>query len=162
LALVSFDSHVRQIWAFPPRDDGVEYALTHQTSGDSGAVIRDAVTRGIRLLQNQPAQFRRIILLLSQERDSGSEFRFADVLREVARSGTTIYSFTPPCDSERKKSRKDKLPEATAAELAAQSGGEAVQFSSEDELEQKMSIVGDDIRSGYILSPETTRLPELR
>jgi VWFA-related protein len=152
LALVSFDSHVRQIWAFPPRVDGIEYALTHQRGGDSGAAIRDAVVRGIRLLQNQPAQFRRIILLLSQERDSGSEFRFADVLREVARSGTTIYSFALPRDSEKKKSHKDEPPEATAAELAAQSGGEAVQFSGEDELEQKMSIVRDDVRSGYTLT----------
>jgi hypothetical protein len=94
LALISFDSQVRQIWAFPPRVDGVEYGLTHQVVGDKGAAVRDAVRYGINILQNQPAQFRRIILLLSQEEDSGSQARFADVVRDVARSGTTIYSFT--------------------------------------------------------------------
>ncbi len=73
LALISFDSRVRQIWAFPPRVDGVEYALTHQAVGDSGAAVRDAVRCGMNILQNQPARFRRIILLLSQEKDSGSK-----------------------------------------------------------------------------------------
>jgi hypothetical protein len=50
LALVSFDSLVRQIWAFPPRADGLDYALTHQEVGDSGAAIRDAIHYGINLL----------------------------------------------------------------------------------------------------------------
>ena len=165
LALVSFDSHVRQIWAFPPRVDGLDYALTHQAVGDSGAAIRDALRCGISLLQNQPAHFRRIILLLSQEQDSGSKSNSTDILRDVARSGTTIYSFTFPGDADGTKSQKVRPPhrtsdhgeipsstDATAAEVAAQSGGENVRFNNEDDLEQKMGLVRDDIRSGYILS----------
>jgi VWFA-related protein len=165
LALVSFDSHVRQIWAFPPRVDGLDYALTHQAVGDSGAAISDAIRYGINLLQNQPAHFRRIILLLSQEQDSGSESPSTDILRDVARSGTTIYSFTFPSDAIRTKGQKVRQPhrtsdharipsssDATAAEMAAQSGGENVRFNGENDLEQKMSMVRDDIRSGYILS----------
>ena len=47
----------------------------------------------------------------------------------------------------------DKPPSnATAKELAAQSGGEAAQFDGEDELKQAMSVVREDIRSGYMLS----------
>lgn len=161
LALISFDSRVRQIWAFPPRVDGVEYALTHQVVGDSGAAVRDAVRYGIDILQNQPAQFRLIILLISQEEDSGSQSRFADVLLDVARSGTTIYSFTFSSDGTRKKSHKTRpqrrnvgdLPSSPdAEELAAESGGENIRFSGEDDLEQKISVVREDIRSGYILS----------
>jgi VWFA-related protein len=161
LDLISFDSHVRQIWAFPPRVDGVEYALTHQVVGDKGAAVRDAVRCGINILQNQPAQFRRIILLLSQAEDSGSQSRLAGVVRDVARSGTTIYSFTFFSSGTRTKSHKTKaqrrnirdLPSSPdAAELAAESGGENVRFSGEDDLEQEMSIVREDIRSGYILS----------
>jgi len=49
LALVSFDSHVRQIWAFPPKVDGLGYALTHLAVGDSGAALRDAIHYGINL-----------------------------------------------------------------------------------------------------------------
>ena len=161
LALISFDSQVRQTWAFPPRVDGVEYALTHQAVGDKGAAVRDAVRYGINILQNQPAQFRRIILLLSQEEDSGSQSRFADVVRDLARSGTTNYSFTFSSDGTRRKSHKtkaqrrdvDDLPSSPdAAELAAESGGENIRFSNEDDLEQKISMAREDIRSGYILS----------
>jgi VWFA-related protein len=161
LALISFDSQVRQIWAFPPRVDGVEYALTHQGVGDNGAAVRDAVRYGINILQNQPAQFRRIIFLLCQPEDSGSQSRFADVVRDVARSGTTIYSFTFSSDDTRRKSHKTKPQRRNvgdwpsspdAAELAAESGGECVRFSGEDDLEQKVSMVGEVIRSGYILS----------
>lgn len=165
LALVSFDSHVREIWAFPPRIDGLDYALTHQAVGDSGAAIRDAIRYGINLLQNQPAHFRRIILLLSQEQDSGSKSSSTDILRDVARSGTTIYSFTFPSDVVRTKKQKFRPPhstsdharipsstDATAAEVAAQSGGENMRFNGENDLEQKMATVRDDIRSGFILS----------
>ena len=161
LALISFDSHVRQIWAFPPRVDGVEYALTHQEVGDNGAAVRDAVRYGINILQNQPSQFRRIILLLSQPEDSGSQSRFADVVCDVAKSGTTIYSFTFSSDGSSKKSHKTKPQRRNvggspsspdAAELAGESGGEDIRFSGEDDLEQKISMVGEDIRSGYVLS----------
>jgi VWFA-related protein len=165
LALVSFDSHVREIWAFPPRIDGLDYAMTHQELGDSGAAIRDAIHYGVNLLQNQPARFRRIILLLSQEQDSGSESNATDILRDVARSGVTIYSFTFPGDAVRTQSHKVRPPhrtsdhagmpsssDATAAEVATQSGGESVRFNGENDLEQKMSAVADDIRNGYILS----------
>jgi VWFA-related protein len=164
-ALVSFDSHIRETWAFPPRVDGLDYALTHQEVGDTGAAIRDAIGYGINLLQNQPAHFRRIILLLSQQQDSDSKSSSTDILREVARSGTTIYSFTFSNDAVRTKSQKVSSPhrtpdhagipsstDATAAELAAQSGGENMRFDGENDLEQKMSMVRDDIRSGYILS----------
>jgi VWFA-related protein len=165
LALVSFDSHVREIWAFPPRIDGLDYAMTHQELGDSGAAIRDAIHYGVNLLQNQPARFRRIILLLSQEQDSGSESNATDILRDVARSGATIYSFTFPGDAIRTRSHKVRpshrtsdhagMPsssDATAVEVAAQSGGESVRFNGENDLEQKMSAVADDIRNGYILT----------
>jgi hypothetical protein len=103
----------------------------------------------------------RSILLLSQAEDSGSQSRLAGVVRDVARSGTTIYSFTFFSSGTRTKSHKTKaqrrnirdLPSSPdAAELAAESGGENVRFSGEDDLEQKMSIVREDIRSGYILS----------
>src|SRR5581483_3206709 len=165
LALVTFDSRVRQIWAFPPQVDGLDYGLTHQEAGDSGAAIRDAVRYAVSLLQNQPVGFRRIVLLLSQGEDSSSESSSADVLRDVARSGATIYSLTfqvattktrdqktnPP---ERKFGERElaTIPNATLAELAAQSGGENLSFRDENDLKERMSALRDSIRSGYVLS----------
>lgn len=173
LAFVSFDSHVREIWAFPPRIDGLDYAMTHQEPGDSGAAVLDAIHCGINLLQNQPAQYRRIILLLSQEQDSGSESNSTDVLRDVARSGTTIYSFTFLSDAIRRQSTKVRpwhrrsdhtriapSTDPTTVDVAAESGGESLRFIGENDLDQKLLAVGGDIRNGYILSfrPSSTSL----
>jgi VWFA-related protein len=94
VALVTFDSRLKEIWDFPPRVDGLYYSLTHQEGGDHGAAILDAVQCATGLLQQQPATFRRIILLLSQSQDDGSTAHAEDVVRSLAESGTTIYSLT--------------------------------------------------------------------
>ena len=94
IALVTFDSRPKEIWAFPPRLDGLYYSLTHQEGGDRGAAILDAVQCATGLLQQQPANLRRIILLLSQSQDDGSTAHAEDVVRSLAESGTTIYSLT--------------------------------------------------------------------
>jgi len=94
VALVTFDSRPKEIWDFPPRVDGIYYSLTHQEGGDHGAAILDAVKCATGLLQQQPANFRRIILLLSQSQDGGSTTHAEDVVRSLAESGTTVYSLT--------------------------------------------------------------------
>jgi hypothetical protein len=71
IALVTFDSRPEEIWDFPPRVDGLYYSMTHQESGDHGAAILDAVRCATALLQQQPANLRRIVLLLSQSQDDG-------------------------------------------------------------------------------------------
>jgi VWFA-related protein len=94
VALVTFDSRPKEIWTFPPRVDGLYYSLTHQEGGDRGAAILDAVKCSTGLLQQQPATFRRIILLLSQSQDDGSAAHAEDIVRSLAETGTTIYSLT--------------------------------------------------------------------
>lgn len=94
VALMTFDSRPKEIWSFPPRIDGLYYSLTHQEGGDDGAAILDAVKCATGLLQQQPANFRRIILLLSQSQDDGSKTQAEDVVRSLAESGTAIYSLT--------------------------------------------------------------------
>ena len=94
VGIVTFDSHPEEIWNFPPMADGLQYAFSHPASGDRGAAILDAVNLAIDMLQQQPASFRRIILLLSQAQDCGSKTSAADVVRHLGQSNTTIYSVT--------------------------------------------------------------------
>jgi VWFA-related protein len=105
IALVTFDSRPEQIWSFPSSVDTLYYFLTHQEGGDSGAAILDAVNCAIGLLQQQPANYRRIILLLSQAQDNGSTAHAEDVVRVLAESGTTIYSLTLSPEETRLKGR---------------------------------------------------------
>jgi VWFA-related protein len=104
VALVTFDSRPKEIWSFPPRTDGLYFSLTHQEGGDDGAAILDAVRCATGLLQRQPANFRRIILLFSQSQDDGSKTHAEDVVRSLAESGTTIYSLTFSAAKSRSKS----------------------------------------------------------
>jgi VWFA-related protein len=170
VALVTFDSRPEQIWGFPSRADALYDALTHQEGGDQGAAIMDAVKCAIGELRLQPASFRRIILLLSQAQDDGSEAHTEDMVRSLAESGTTIYSLTFSPKQARVKGHFAKpvngnprdqkslgvvlkaMRENTAAEVAALSGGEHLRFRDERDLETKLSILAKDIHSGYTLS----------
>jgi hypothetical protein len=116
VALVTFDSRPKEIWDFPPRVDGLNYSMTHQESGDHGAAILDAVWCATTLLQQQPANLRCIILLLSQSQDDESTAHAEDVVRSLAESGTTIYSltFTPATAGLNSRSARSRHRIATA------------------------------------------------
>ncbi len=178
VALVTFDSQVRQIWNFPPKTDGLAYAFAHPNRGDNGAAIMDAVSRGIDLLQEQPVSLRRIILLLSQPQDAGSAALPGDVVRRLGESNTTIYSvtFSPKRTKERKRNTEScfantgqpirdgvlfndipstllkRICQETASQIAALSGGETILIQDKAFLRQSVSILADDFSNSYTLS----------
>jgi VWFA-related protein len=117
VALVTFDSRPKEIWAFPPRVDGLYYSLTHQEGGDHGAAILDAVKCAAGLLRQQPANFRRIILLLSQSQDDGSAAHAEDIVRSLAETGTTVYSLTFSVAKPRPKSHHTSPARRTSISL---------------------------------------------
>ncbi len=94
IMLVTFDSKIRATWSFPPRSDGVTYALTHPIAGDDGAAVLDAINYVIGLFQQEPGNFRRIVLLLSQSRDDGSTTSAEEVVRHLGESSTSVYCLT--------------------------------------------------------------------
>jgi VWFA-related protein len=94
VALVTFDSQPEDMWDFTPNIGDVEDAFTSPEAGDHGAAVVDAVDYAIDLLRQQPPQFRRIILLLSQPQDDGSKAHAEDVVRHLGETNTTIYSVT--------------------------------------------------------------------
>ena len=99
IALVTFDSRPEEIWNFPSQVDGLKRAFSRPETGDRGAAVLDAVNCGLNILQQQPRNLRRIILLLSQARDDGSSTATPEeVVQHLAESNTTIYSVTFPPD----------------------------------------------------------------
>ena len=166
LALVTFDSHPEEIWGFPPLVDGLYYALTHQEGGDNGAAILDAVSCAVQLLEFQPPNFRRIVLLLSQAQDYGSEIRVEDVLQLLGRTNTTVYSlvFSPQGNVKRTRRHRNgsasasisviahSIKATSAEQMAAESGGESANFSDPDGLEKQLRAFAGRIDNEYILS----------
>jgi VWFA-related protein len=170
VGLVTFDSHLQQIWNFPPRIDGLKHAFRNPESGDHGAAILDALNCGIGLLEHQPASFRRVILLLSQTRDDGSKMNAAALLRRLGESNTTVYSVTfPSSKKEERSSRKPLLDSQTngdsplksaleamradtADEAAALSGGEHARLKKQEDLDRSLSVLANDFANSYLLS----------
>jgi VWFA-related protein len=71
-ALVGFDSKPQLVRDFTKSTDDLTDDLHHFAPGDGGAAILDTVGYAVDLLQTQPKEYRRVLLLLSEARDHGS------------------------------------------------------------------------------------------
>ena len=72
-ALVGFDSKPHLIRDFTHSSDEVNQALKQLRPGDGGDAILDTVSYAVDLLETQPKEYRRVLLLISEERDHGSK-----------------------------------------------------------------------------------------
>jgi VWFA-related protein len=93
-ALVTFDSQPEEEWSFTSNAAELEDGLCHPETGDHGAALFDAIDHGIEMLQQQPANTRRILVLLSQPQDVGSHTHVQDIVRRLGENNITIYSVT--------------------------------------------------------------------
>ncbi len=94
VSVVTFDSQPEEAWSFTPDVEQLREAFVHPVAGDNGAAVMDAVSYGIGLLKEQPAEARRVILLVSQPQDDGSETKAEDVVRRLGENNVTILSVT--------------------------------------------------------------------
>jgi len=178
VAFVTFDSKPEQVWNFPVRSDGVRYAMDHPDAGDSGAAILDAVSKAAELLEEQSPEVRRLIILLSQPKDSGSKTLPTAFMQRLGRLNAPIYSlsFSRPtkrggreaeraCPSEDgSKAELETMSTLslqqirkglcldTAAELATASGGEHLRIKNQTDLDQSVSRLSEAFSSAYTLS----------
>ena len=181
VALVTFDSHLQEIWNFPPRVDGLKHAFKNPESGDHGAAILDALNCGIGMLEHQSTSLRRVILLLSQSRDNGSETSPLELLHRLGESNTTVYSVTFPPEKKGPKLDRSRDPNNpsllnqgqfvgtargtaslqtamkwlstdTALAAAALSGGEQARLKNKDDLERSLSVLANDFTNSYTLT----------
>jgi hypothetical protein len=77
-AVISFDSDIELI--------------NHLRIGVDQSRLYDAMSRGISLLEERPAVRRRILVVISEAQDSGSESKLGEVLRQAQLANVTIYT----------------------------------------------------------------------
>jgi VWFA-related protein len=92
IAVVDFDSTARVVQDFTQNADAVGAALHDLDEGDKGAAILDGLAFSVNLLREQPANYRRAILLISETIDRGSQTKMEDALRAISDTNTAIYS----------------------------------------------------------------------
>lgn len=182
VALVTFDSRVEEIWNFPDRLDGLKHAFRKPGSGDGGAAIMEALNCATGLLKAQPAEFRRVILLLSQPSDSGSRMASVTLARQLGEDNVTVYSVTfkpHKLHSVGKQTKSlgenqtsasneasyaiaelnsiaSKLQTDTSTESAELTGGERIWLDDTDQLQSALSTLQNDFANTYLLSFQPT------
>jgi len=91
-AVVGFDDDVNLLQKFTTDPDAVESVIRRISTGTSGVRLYDAMERGISLLEERPAVRRRILVVVSEAQDAGSESKLGEVLRHAQLANVIIYS----------------------------------------------------------------------
>jgi len=95
VAVVGFDSGPELLLNFTHDMDAVTdsiHYLDTNIDGDGGAAILDSIGYAVDLLRQQPPEYRRAILLLSESNDRGSKLKLEQALRAISDTNTAIYS----------------------------------------------------------------------
>jgi VWFA-related protein len=172
-AFVSFDSKPQLVVPFTRDADRLGRALTRLEPGDGGAAILDTVGYSVKLLEDRPKDYRRVLLLVSETRDHGS--RDVDprrLVEQIGISNTLVLSVSfSPSKALLLRDLKHGGQGATigdlltplmmaiqavrknvAKEIATMSGGEYAPFTTERGFEGRVQEVAKHARNRYLLS----------
>jgi VWFA-related protein len=97
-AVIGFNDEVDKLQEFTTNDDAIENTITRLKEGTCGLRLYDAMATGVEMLSARPQAtptrpgHRRVLLVISESDDSGSEARLGEVLRKAQLANVTIYS----------------------------------------------------------------------
>jgi len=172
VALVGFDSVPRLVTDFTRSSESVNDALKHLQPGDGGAAILDTVSYAVDLLQSQPKESRRVLLLIGEERDHGSKnMKIEKLVPKIGASDVLVLSVSfTPFAAELAHDVKDSGEERTtgilpalltifqafrknvAKEVATMSGGEYTTFTGDKRFQQRVVDAARHSRNRYLIT----------
>jgi VWFA-related protein len=91
-AVMEFDHRIQTLTDFTSDPDKIAMALKKLKAGSWTAALNDATLEAINLLRKRPASRRRAILLISEQRDKGSQIKAREVLTAADFANVAIYS----------------------------------------------------------------------
>jgi VWFA-related protein len=92
IAVIGFDHRIQVMQDFTKEGTKVSEAMKKMTPGSSNHAVVDAVNESIQLLKHRPPDRRRVLLLIAEKRDRGSELRLRDALEAAQFANVSIYS----------------------------------------------------------------------
>jgi VWFA-related protein len=172
VALVGFDSAQHLIQDYTHAGDEVNAELEHLQPGDGGAAILDTVNYAVTLLETEPKDFRRVLLLISEERDQSSKHtKPVELIRKIGASDVLVLSVSfSPAAAEFEHDIKDSGEDRTmnmvsalvmavkafkknvAKEVAEMSGGEYTTFMGDKRFEARVVNAAKDARNRYLIT----------
>ncbi len=115
-AVISFSSDVRVEQNFTGDPDAVTHAIQHLHYDEGGGRTLDALVRSALSLEKRPVGRRRIILIVSERRDRGSETKLPAAVEAIQRSNAAVYwlTFSPFLQpfTAKLKTKEDLKPES--------------------------------------------------
>jgi VWFA-related protein len=171
-ALVGFDSKPHLLVDYTHAREDVDDALKHLQPGNGGAAILDTVSYAVDLLEDQPKAYRRVLLLISEERDHGSKHTKPErLIEKIGRSDVLVLSVSfSPSRAELLHDMKDSGDDRTmnmispfvmlvqafkknvAKEVAHMSGGEHTTFTGDKAFEQRILDAAKHARNRYLIT----------
>ena len=142
-AIFTFNDKLQVRQDFTPDLGKLTHALRHiEFSAGSNHVI-DAAIDVTHLLDQRAEVRRRILLLMSDPRDLGSQSTLEDALADVAMSNTLIYWLNVG----RNSAAEDPVPAMTRF-----TGGQQYALQNRRALERAITQIGEEIHGQYLLS----------
>jgi VWFA-related protein len=171
-ALVGFDSKPHLIRDFTHSSEEVNTALKHLEPGDGGDAILDSVSYAVDLLETQPKEYRRVLLLISEERDHGSKHtKTAQLIEKIGQSDVLVLSVSfTPARAEFSHDIRDSGDDRTMSmvsslfmlvqafkknvtkEIAHMSGGEYHVFTGDKAFESRVVESAQHARNRYLIT----------
>ena len=177
IALVEFDSRINLVEDFTADQTRIDEDLKKLQPGDNGAAIRDTIDFCVHLLEQQPVERQRVLLLVSENRDHGSHAAQTNqVVAAIGDSNTVVYAlaFSPSIsqvlDTERGSNRDEAYWDAppdiigtllmarnamkrnVTKAVAEMTGGEYELFTSRKAFERHLVDFNNHLHGRYLLS----------
>jgi VWFA-related protein len=163
-AVIAFDHRIREMQSFTSDADKITAAIKKINAGSSSARMIDAVDKAVYLLRSRPATRRRIILLVSEDRDQASEGRVKETLLDAQLSNVTLYSvnisrFVTALTAPREPARPDPLPASAYSSMIPRGPATPTSVEQMNQLNSRAEFVPafkeiyKDVKGIFIANP---------
>jgi VWFA-related protein len=117
-AVIAFDHRIQVLQPFTSDSAKIDEAVRKVHAGSYTSRLTDAIGESVRMLSHEPKNRRRIVLLISETRDLGSEGKKREVLFSAEINNVEVYAvdmsrFVDALSAKPKQPRPDPMP-ATA------------------------------------------------
>ncbi len=92
VAIIAFDHRIRTMQDFTNEPDLLKSALAKINPGSTTSAQIDTMFQAARMLRNRPKDRRKVVLLISETTDRGSEGRLREALLEIQMANIQVYT----------------------------------------------------------------------
>ncbi len=91
-AVLGYSDTVDKLLPFTADHDQIEKTIGKLAIGTTGTKLYDGLSAAVTMLRDRPVTRRRVIIVIGEPRDSGSEEKLGEILREAQLANVVIYT----------------------------------------------------------------------